>query len=195
MLSVAEQKKQFRQQIRKKLIQYRSHHNWKSWNQQLIENLVKWLNSQPQFSTIATFSSNYLEIDLSPLVSRLSEISWVYPKVIDAKQLSFHQVDDYSNLNPGYKNILEPITSPLTQVSLEKIDLVLLPGLGFDCKGRRLGQGGGFYDRFLSQDLQIMRLGIAFDLQVVDSLPYESHDVDCQAILTEKGLITCYNDK
>lgn len=59
-----------------------------------------------------------------------------------------------------------------TPVDLESIDLVVVPGLGFDRHGARLGRGGGFYDRFLARrELTALRVGVAFDVQIVDSIP------------------------
>jgi len=57
-------------------------------------------------------------------------------------------------------------------IELESIDLVVVPGLAFDRHGARLGRGGGFYDRFLARrGLTALRVGVAFDAQIVDSIP------------------------
>ncbi|MBT8484653.1 MAG: 5-formyltetrahydrofolate cyclo-ligase [Phycisphaerales bacterium] len=67
------------------------------------------------------------------------------------------------------------------------IDLVVVPGLAFDTYGRRLGRGGGFYDRFLSRlRRSATTVGLAFDRQVVDEVPVQEHDVSVDAIVTER---------
>ncbi len=75
--------------------------------------------------------------------------------------------------------------------SAQKMDLILLPLVGFDAKGTRLGQGGGHYDRTLAFARGVNRpllVGYAFAMQEVDSLPREEHDVRLDAVITEKGL-------
>ncbi len=72
----------------------------------------------------------------------------------------------------------------------ESIDVVVLPGLAFDTTGRRLGRGGGYYDRFLSRLRPRTRLiAIAFDLQIVDRVPVAPHDVRVDLVVTERRTI------
>lgn len=67
--------------------------------------------------------------------------------------------------------VMQPPDSA-TVVDLDSIDLVVVPGLGFDRLGARLGRGGGFYDRFLARPgLAALRVGVAFDDQIVEAIP------------------------
>jgi len=66
-------------------------------------------------------------------------------------------------------------------------DLVLVPGLGFDPAGSRLGRGGGFYDRWLEANPGVKTLGLCFACQLVKKIPMEEHDVRVDAVLTEEG--------
>ncbi|HLO42158.1 MAG TPA: 5-formyltetrahydrofolate cyclo-ligase [Phycisphaerales bacterium] len=86
-------------------------------------------------------------------------------------------------------NLREP--GPLcTPVEPSEIDLILVPGVAFDAFGKRLGRGGGFYDRFLGRpDMRARRVGIAFDLQVVPDVPALVHDARMDLILTQSRLI------
>jgi 5-formyltetrahydrofolate cyclo-ligase len=65
-------------------------------------------------------------------------------------------------------------------------DLVVVPGLAFTRDGRRLGQGGGWYDRFLART-RCPKVGVCFDVQVVAELPVEDHDVVVDVVVTESG--------
>ena len=68
----------------------------------------------------------------------------------------------------------------------ERIDLVIVPALAFDRRGLRLGRGGGFYDRFLAEpSLSAVTCGIAFDDQLVDSVPVYNHDKPVQMLVTD----------
>ena len=76
-----------------------------------------------------------------------------------------------------------------TVVPVEAIDLVVVPGLGFDGKGNRLGRGAGFYDRFLSQQgMRAIHCGIAFECQVLDTIPVASHDVPVTMLVSEQNI-------
>ncbi|BDG08370.1 5-formyltetrahydrofolate cyclo-ligase [Anaeromyxobacter paludicola] len=75
-------------------------------------------------------------------------------------------------------------------VARGEIGLFLVPGVGFDLACERLGRGAGFYDATLAAvEGKAERVGLAFDLQVVDALPRESHDVALDAVVTETRLL------
>lgn len=75
-----------------------------------------------------------------------------------------------------------PASQPV--LPLERLDLIVVPGLAFDRHGWRLGRGRGFYDRLLRQAVSARRWGVAFDLQLVDSVPNEPHDVNVHIVVT-----------
>jgi 5-formyltetrahydrofolate cyclo-ligase len=67
--------------------------------------------------------------------------------------------------------------------------VVIVPGLAFTVRGDRLGQGGGWYDRFLiGTRSECTTIGVGFDLQLVERLPVEPHDVPLDAVVTESGI-------
>jgi 5-formyltetrahydrofolate cyclo-ligase len=83
---------------------------------------------------------------------------------------------------PGKFGVPEP--SPACAAwPLNRLDLALAPGLGFDLSGRRLGRGGGFYDRLLAR-VGGIKCGVAFDRQIVERVPAEAHDIRMNVILT-----------
>jgi 5-formyltetrahydrofolate cyclo-ligase len=69
----------------------------------------------------------------------------------------------------------------------EAIDLILVPGLAFDKSCQRLGQGGGYYDRYLP-GCRGLKIGLAFDCQVVEHLPLAEHDAQLDMLATESAL-------
>ena len=85
----------------------------------------------------------------------------------------------------GYQGIPEPLPD-CPRVAREAIDFVLVPGVAFDLAGRRLGYGGGYYDRLLPLlSPRAARVAGAFELQLVDRVPAAPHDVAVDAIVTE----------
>lgn len=82
----------------------------------------------------------------------------------------------------GQFGIREPNTE-CTEIPPNQLDLALVPGVGFDLKGGRLGRGRGFYDRLLAQ-IPGSKCGVCFDEQIVETIPTEPHDVRMNYILT-----------
>lgn len=104
-----------------------------------------------------------------------------------ARMLRAFRIDDLvRDVEAGYAGIPEPRAS-CGQIALDAIDWVLVPGLAFDPMGRRLGYGGGYYDRLLPFVRPgAPRVAGAFDMQVVERVPTAPHDIDVDCIVTEQ---------
>lgn len=86
--------------------------------------------------------------------------------------------------------IREP--SGVSAASPNKIDAIVTPGLAFDSSGGRIGFGGGYYDRlFMELPGNSLRLGVAYDFQIVDSLDQDVWDKKMQKVFTEKDTLNC----
>lgn len=93
--------------------------------------------------------------------------------------------DRKKDLEKRHFGIYQPKPGRVEEVPLDDIDLVVVPGIAFDNKNVRLGRGHGYYDRFLSSLPERTRtIGLAFDFQVVDHLPQDSHDIPVWKIIT-----------
>ena len=80
----------------------------------------------------------------------------------------------------GDFNIMEPQNEPYQG----DFDLIIVPGVAFDKRGNRLGRGRGYYDRFLSQHMEVKRIGICFDFQLVEEVPSEDFDIRMDEVIT-----------
>ena len=98
----------------------------------------------------------------------------------------------WDELITGAYTILEPRQECLNEVTLESIDLIIIPGIAFDCQGNRIGHGMGYYDKLLKKNMNAHRLGLAFEFQIVENIPTEHHDVKVEKIVTEERIITCF---
>lgn len=87
-------------------------------------------------------------------------------------------------------NIPEPDPAHSAPIDPDTIDAVAVPGLAFTSTGARLGQGGGFYDRFLADHPRALRVALAFDCQLVQSIPTDPHDQTVDAIVTPTRTLT-----
>ena len=139
---------------------------------------------------IAGYVASDGELDLEPTLKALSQrgIDVVLPALTsreDGYHMLFRQlVPDRLELGPF--NLMQPDAN-CPSVPTADIDLVLLPLVGYDANGNRLGMGGGYYDRTFV-DTRAIRIGIAHAMQRIDSLPHEQHDLRLHAVATEVGL-------
>jgi len=113
----------------------------------------------------------------------------VVPKV-EQNEIEPSVIIDFDSLiSSGKFGILEPIE--IMKIVYKNIGLVLVPGITFDKEGHRIGYGFGYYDKFLHKVPKAVKIGLAFDFQVIDKIPREQHDVPVDFIVTEKGVIEC----
>lgn len=111
---------------------------------------------------------------------------------VSEKKMEAVTIESIDNdLAPGYCGILEPKKEILVskRTDPKTIDLVVVPGSVFDERGGRFGYGGGYYDRFLSEIPNAVRIGLAFEIQVVKKAPIKEHDELLDYIVTEKRVI------
>lgn len=105
----------------------------------------------------------------------------------DERRLALHRVRGLGDLVSGPWGIREPAPE-LPEVGAEEADFVLVPGVAFDARGGRLGYGGGFYDVLLGGLSERPPLvAAAFEVQVVEKVPTEAHDVLVDLVVTETG--------
>ena len=102
------------------------------------------------------------------------------------KRLMVSEVKDrVDDLESGHFGIYEPKRDRVKEVPLEDIDLVIVPGVAFDDSNARLGRGAGYYDAFLCRlPKKTKTIGLAFDFQIVKSLPKTPRDIPVQKIIT-----------
>ena len=106
-----------------------------------------------------------------------------------SKRLIFRRIEHWHQLCPGPYGLRQP--GPGCQaIAPADLDLVIVPAVGFDRGGYRLGYGGGYYDRFLPElGAACVTLGLAFACQVVPALPHGPLDQTVDIILTEDEVI------
>lgn len=95
-----------------------------------------------------------------------------------------------TDFKKGFMNIKIPRNDNIKKVSLDKIDLIIVPGVAFDERGYRIGYGSGCYDRFLVKiNKKCIKVGLAYDFQVVKKIDEEKYDIPMDYIVTEKRVI------
>ena len=124
-----------------------------------------------------------------------SAVACVVPFCKDG-HLELCRIKERFELEIGAYGILEPINklrSDITRrVEPGYIDLALIPGLGFDRRGCRIGYGAGYYDKLIPRLREdCLKVALAFDCQVVSEIPTTGHDQIVDWIATESGIVVC----
>jgi len=127
------------------------------------------------------------EVDLTPLLVRQTQKRWVLPRIIPEEnhRMVFHPYETERLVRHPF-GMAEPAPD-LPVIPPSEVALALVPGVAFDRQGRRLGYGGGYFDRFLC-DFTGVTLGVIYQALLFDQLPYGEYDVAMQWIVTEAGL-------
>ena len=84
---------------------------------------------------------------------------------------------------PFIKNALN-ILEPENPIKIKEVDVFLVPGVAFTASGKRLGRGGGYYDKLLSKYPDTLKIGITFNERILQDLPTESHDISMDYVFT-----------
>lgn len=135
------------------------------------------------------------EVDTWPLLYELweREVRVLLPCCRSEEEgiMDLAYVRHAQEIKPGAFNIPEPDRQICQMLDNFHPDIILLPGVGFDRQGFRLGYGGGYYDRFLSHPhlAQTLFLGIAFEFQLVEELPVEDWDKPVHAVITNQEIL------
>ncbi len=156
---------------------------------QLQNNLIDYLSART--GLWGGYQALPQEPNIALAVEKLKNLEWVFSRVNSdqgsGQHLRWFKVGEMG-FELGSFAIQEPVISGAQEIPQQKIQGFLIPGLGFDRKGNRLGWGKGFYDRTLA-DFRGLKIGVAFSSQVVTSLPSEAHDVKMDLVITEKEVI------
>ena len=123
---------------------------------------------------------SYLAMSTELDLARLHEARWAtgrpvwLPRVV-GEGLVWHPVRDPADCRPGAFGVLEPDLYRVRHAPLPPDAVMLVPGVAFDARGGRLGQGAGFYDRALANHPGLT-IGVGFTCQEVPAVPCEAHD-------------------
>jgi 5-formyltetrahydrofolate cyclo-ligase len=137
--------------------------------------------------TWGLYHPHQFEPNLQPLVEECKknglQMTWVFPQVV-GKGLRW-LVPGKEGFIKGSFGILEPHVGGAKEVSKNELNGVIIPGLGFDHQGIRLGRGQGYYDRELSR-LDLVKIGVGFHCQLMSELPSEAHDIKMDLVVTDR---------
>ncbi|MBQ49541.1 MAG: 5-formyltetrahydrofolate cyclo-ligase [Zetaproteobacteria bacterium] len=164
----------------------------KQWSQLICENIRKFV-TEKNIKQLLLFAPFRSEPDLLPLVSLLTGVSHGFPLMGADRTMTFYSINDLSDLVPNSIGIPEPRPDHLQTMAMIDTNstLVLVPALAVDKHGSRLGYGGGYYDRWLTeQPDHLMTMGVTFSPFLFEPfLPKGELDRTVQWSVTNDGII------
>lgn len=151
----------------------------------LVQHSVAQSKEFAQAKTLGAYFPKGSEVRTSLLMSTARKHGKIValPKT-EGYYVHFYEYSPNDDLTEGRFGVMEP----RPKKPVEKVDLLLVPGVAFDGKGCRIGYGKGFYDRFLAAGLASFSIGLAYSFQVVKELPRGRFDRSLNAVATENGV-------
>lgn len=148
--------------------------------------LMSRLKEHPKFLEARTVMFFYAlpdEVNTHAIIEEYADKKTILLPAVVGNEMELRTYTNRKDLVKGAYHIAEPQGEVFT--AFQNIDLIIVPGMAFDNKGRRLGRGRGYYDRFLAQkDLKnCYKLALCFPCQFVSNVPVVSHDVTVDEVL------------
>lgn len=125
------------------------------------------------------------ELPTHSIIDQWSNTKTILLPRVDGERLRLYRYSPTLMVHGSY-NISEPSMS-CQEYSIGDVDLAIIPAMAFDRKGHRLGRGKGFYDRLLATS-SVMKIGVAFNSQIVRNVPADAFDISMNIVITDKSL-------
>lgn len=182
--SLHEQKTLLRKELRQRLAAQKP-----AEREEQSRKILKQLFDHPRFQkagSVFFYVAQRWEVETRPILDKVQERGKraFVPRIDPTKKLiQMIEIRSLDELCPGSYGILEPSHDIKRLGDPKSLDLAVIPGVGFDRQGGRLGRGEGYFDRFLSEALRTYKIGLAFECQVVEHIPREAHDARVDEVL------------
>ncbi|KYC46251.1 MAG: 5-formyltetrahydrofolate cyclo-ligase family protein [Candidatus Methanofastidiosum methylothiophilum] len=158
---------------------------------QKIRDFIYNLPDYSRAKNIFSYVSKEKEVDTIDLINKSIEIGksvYVPLTIKENNSLEVRKITSLEDLKIGNFNILEP-KDHTKSINPKEIEILFIPGLAFGTGFERLGRGGGYFDRFLLESTGL-KVGLAYEFQIFESLPVQKHDVKMDLIITDSGIIS-----
>lgn len=155
----------------------------------IFNNLIS-LNSYKRAKKVFVYIGFGSEINTKSLIEiMLKEGKEVFvPKVLEEEMIAL-KITSLNNLIESKFKILEPVGEK-SDIDGEEFDLIIMPGVAFDRSGNRIGYGKGYYDKYLKDvKSDIKKIALAYELQLIEEIETEEHDLKVDSIITENEII------
>ncbi|MBE6939269.1 MAG: 5-formyltetrahydrofolate cyclo-ligase [Ruminococcaceae bacterium] len=163
-----------------------------AYSAQICEKLISLAQVQ-QAQTIFSYMAFGSEVDLALFHdwAKAQGKRLAFPICLENGRMVASVPAEVDGWESGKYGIMTPVAARATMLTPQEVDLILVPCVGFDDDCRRLGHGGGYYDRYLQKALHATHIMIAFEAQRLDEVVCEAHDLPVATVLTESTMQHC----
>ena len=133
------------------------------------------INNFIEDKIVCTYIHTESEIDINNDISGYKELITTY--------LFSSEIELCLYKEPFIKNALN-ILEPENPIKISEVDVFLVPGMAFTTSGKRLGRGGGYYDKLLSKYPDTLKIGLTFNERIIEDIPTENHDISMDYVFT-----------
>lgn len=181
-------KKELRRKIKEKL-SFTTEKYRKEADRKITESILK-LEEYQSAGCVFCYVSTEKEMDTFSVLQAILQSGkrLGVPKCMEKGIMNVYEIHSLQELHPGAYGILEPKEAPERLIQPEAIDFAFIPCISCDRSGRRLGHGGGYYDRYLEKT-HCVKAALCREELLVDEIPVEEHDLRMDFVISEKG---CY---
>ena len=182
------QKKELRRKIKEKL-SFITEKYRKEADGKITESVLE-LNEYKSADCVFCYVSTEKEMDTFSILQDILQSGkhLGVPKCTGKGIMNVYEIHSLQELYPGAYGILEPKEDPERLIQPEAIDFAFIPCISCDRSGKRLGHGGGYYDRYLEKT-HCVKAALCREKLLVDEIPVEEHDLRMDFVISEKG---CY---
>ena len=175
---IKKRKTDLRELMRQKL-RIQTPEDLKSWSEAVIERIEQ-LHMFRHAHVVMFYYPVHHEVDLRPLLDKYKDEKVILLPVTHHDSIELRQYIGKDDLKAGHYGIPTPQTGTYRGTP----DLVIVPGLAFDKDLVRIGRGKGYYDRFLRKLRKVPKVGVCYDFQISDDVPWSMHDVRMDKVIT-----------
>jgi len=161
-------------------------------SKEIMEKLIK-LPELRQSKVVMSYLSFKNEVDTEAIIdwcfNQGKEVVIPYCEMGSNEIIPCKLYPDRRGLEKNKFGIWEPKKDLKTSIEIDNIDVIIVPGVGFDNNCNRLGFGGGYYDRFLAKrQRETQAIAICYQNQIVESIPTDDYDIKMDMVVTESNI-------
>jgi len=154
---------------------------------EMIKNKLFAIDEIKHAKCIAFYISKGSEVETNAMIAEAIKQNKEVLVPHTNEKIELVKFTSFEDLAPAKFGVLEPKTK---MISVKQPEVVIIPGLAFDLDMHRLGYGKGYYDKLL-KELNAKRIGICFDLQIIEKIPKHEHDQKLNIMISEKRILRC----
>ena len=191
MSSIEAEKNRLRKEIKRFRVSL-SRDEKTEMDRRIFEKVMGW-ETLRKVKSVLIYCSTFLEVDTKALIRACYKSGKLIglPRCSGKGHMDFYYADEGTEFEKSAFGITEPLPDSSRIIKDFTDTLCIVPGLAFDKSGGRLGYGGGFYDRFLSEHNEIITLGICYIKNITDKLVTGEYDIKVKYLACEDYLEDC----